>query len=266
MIASRSPGSKGSSRCASAARSSAPPPGDDDPREKNVASVVSETTTKSPAVWLVRQRPRDHRRRRLVGGRRSPACSRSRFDRVRLWVQEPDLAARMERTRVNDIFLPGISIPAKCWPGIRSRRSRGADVVLSVMPSHVVRESISDAALAEAFDADRERDQRSRIRNAAADVAGDPVGRRAGVPDRHALRADVRAGSRRRESHGSRDRVRGPGSRARKSRRVSPGPRSGPMEAATRSGVEIGGALKNVIAIGAGISDGLGSGTTRSRL
>ena len=35
-----------------------------------------------------------------------------RFDRVRLWVNEPDLAARMQTSRVNDVFLPGIAIPA----------------------------------------------------------------------------------------------------------------------------------------------------------
>ena len=46
MIASRSPGLTGSSRCASAASASAPPPGDDAPREKNVASVVSEPGTR----------------------------------------------------------------------------------------------------------------------------------------------------------------------------------------------------------------------------
>ncbi|MBZ5586903.1 MAG: glycerol-3-phosphate dehydrogenase, partial [Acidobacteriia bacterium] len=29
-----------------------------------------------------------------------------RFQRITLWVFEPDLAARMARTRVNDVYLP----------------------------------------------------------------------------------------------------------------------------------------------------------------
>ena len=65
----------------------------------------------------------------------------SRFDQVSLWVHEPDLAARIEQTRVNDIFLPGIPLP----PNVHSGHSiemalAGADVVLSVMPSHAVRD------------------------------------------------------------------------------------------------------------------------------
>jgi glycerol-3-phosphate dehydrogenase (NAD(P)+) len=34
-----------------------------------------------------------------------------RFERVRLWVFEPDLAARMAVARENDVFLPGLAIP-----------------------------------------------------------------------------------------------------------------------------------------------------------
>ena len=34
-----------------------------------------------------------------------------RFERLRLWVFEPDLAARMTATRENDVFLPGLRLP-----------------------------------------------------------------------------------------------------------------------------------------------------------
>ena len=34
-----------------------------------------------------------------------------RFERVRLWAYEADLAERMPRTRENDIFLPGFQLP-----------------------------------------------------------------------------------------------------------------------------------------------------------
>src|ERR1700722_18389294 len=34
-----------------------------------------------------------------------------RFERVRLWVYEPDLAARMAASSQNDLFLPGLRLP-----------------------------------------------------------------------------------------------------------------------------------------------------------
>ena len=63
-----------------------------------------------------------------------------RFERVRLWVYEEDLAARMAVTRENDLYLPGFSIPVEVE--VTSRLAvalEAADVVLSVMPSHLVR-------------------------------------------------------------------------------------------------------------------------------
>ena len=35
-----------------------------------------------------------------------------RFERIRLWVYETDLAARMGRTRENDVYLGGFRLPA----------------------------------------------------------------------------------------------------------------------------------------------------------
>ena len=62
------------------------------------------------------------------------------FPSVRLWVYEQDLAARMERSRENDLYLPGFTIPTnvKIETDL-SRTLRDADVVLSVIPSHLVR-------------------------------------------------------------------------------------------------------------------------------
>ena len=34
-----------------------------------------------------------------------------RFERIRLWVYETDLAQRMHQTRENDLYLPGFLIP-----------------------------------------------------------------------------------------------------------------------------------------------------------
>jgi glycerol-3-phosphate dehydrogenase (NAD(P)+) len=63
-----------------------------------------------------------------------------RFEQVSLWVYEQDLAGRMRATRENDVFLPGALVPEKVC--ITSRLCEALDdaaIVLSVMPSHVLR-------------------------------------------------------------------------------------------------------------------------------
>ena len=63
-----------------------------------------------------------------------------RFSRVKLWVYEADLADRMTATRINDVYLPAAAIPGNV--DIRADLSEslaGADIVLGVMPSHLAR-------------------------------------------------------------------------------------------------------------------------------
>ena len=63
-----------------------------------------------------------------------------RFDFVRLWVYETDLAARLAATRQNDVYLPGSELPVNVHPtSSLAEALDGADMVLSVMPSHLVR-------------------------------------------------------------------------------------------------------------------------------
>src|SRR6478672_2286975 len=63
-----------------------------------------------------------------------------RFPKIRLWVYESDLAARIAESRENDIYLPDFQIPAhvKITSDLAAAME-GADIVLSVMPSHHVR-------------------------------------------------------------------------------------------------------------------------------
>lgn len=63
-----------------------------------------------------------------------------RFADLRLWVYESHLADRMQRTRENDIYLPGFLVPDKINV-INSLPDSigGAELVLSVVPSHLVR-------------------------------------------------------------------------------------------------------------------------------
>jgi glycerol-3-phosphate dehydrogenase (NAD(P)+) len=63
-----------------------------------------------------------------------------RFSGITLWANETDLAQRMAATRINDLYLPDSSIPINVE--ITSELAEallGADVILTVTPSHVTR-------------------------------------------------------------------------------------------------------------------------------
>ena len=62
-----------------------------------------------------------------------------RFERIRLWVYETDLAQRMHQTRENDLYLPGLRIPTNI--DVKPELSDALDaveIVLTVVPSHLV--------------------------------------------------------------------------------------------------------------------------------
>jgi glycerol-3-phosphate dehydrogenase (NAD(P)+) len=63
-----------------------------------------------------------------------------RFSRVRLWVYEPELADRICQTHLNDLYLPAALIPAN----VEATSDLGealaeAGIILGVMPSHLAR-------------------------------------------------------------------------------------------------------------------------------
>ena len=63
-----------------------------------------------------------------------------RFSRVTLWVYESDLAARMVSGRINDIYLADCPIPTTVdITNDLASALDGAEIVLSVMPSHLAR-------------------------------------------------------------------------------------------------------------------------------
>jgi glycerol-3-phosphate dehydrogenase (NAD(P)+) len=63
-----------------------------------------------------------------------------RFEHVRLWVYEKDLAERMRTTRQNDLYLPGFMLPANVEVATEIAGCvHRADIVLGVMPSHLAR-------------------------------------------------------------------------------------------------------------------------------
>ncbi len=66
-----------------------------------------------------------------------------RFERIHLWVHSPDLAAAIERTRVNEVYLPGFPLPPNvCVSSIPTV----APWVLSVVPSRHLRNVLAEVA------------------------------------------------------------------------------------------------------------------------
>lgn len=63
-----------------------------------------------------------------------------KFERVRLWVHEEDLASRMNATRENDVYLAGFQLPLNVDAVTDLEVAvGGADTILGVMPSHHAR-------------------------------------------------------------------------------------------------------------------------------
>jgi glycerol-3-phosphate dehydrogenase (NAD(P)+) len=187
-----------------------------------------------------------------------------RFARIRLWVYEKDLAERMHATRVNDLYLPGFRLPANIAAETEFAAALdGAAIVLSVMPSHLVRpiyaqmlpyldpsmlfvsatKGLENGTLLRASETIRECVSASfepRIAvisgpTFAREVArGDPTALVVASTDQP-LAASVQA--------------------------IFSGPTFRLYTSPDPAGVEIGGAVKNVVAIGAGVCHGLGLGS-----
>lgn len=65
---------------------------------------------------------------------------------VKLWVYEPDLCERMKLSRVNDIYLPGITLSSNIKPtNSLEEAASGAEIIVSAAPAQVVRKVMSQA-------------------------------------------------------------------------------------------------------------------------
>jgi glycerol-3-phosphate dehydrogenase (NAD(P)+) len=187
-----------------------------------------------------------------------------RFQRIRLWVYESGLAARLLETRENGLYLPGFTLPAQVHvtPDL-AEAVAGAPIVLTAVPSHHVCGVYSRMAQA--------------LQSACAPIFVSATKgletetlRRMTEVIRNVLGADTRTAV-----------ISGP-SFAREVARLEPtalvvaseyrtiaeslqAAFSGPSFRLYTSddvvGVEVGGAVKNVIAIAAGVCQGLGLGS-----
>jgi glycerol-3-phosphate dehydrogenase (NAD(P)+) len=184
-----------------------------------------------------------------------------RFAEVRLWVLEPELAARVESSRENDIFLPGVRIPDNVYArDALEPVCAGAAIVLSAMPSHAVRDVytrmlpfVAPGARFVSATKGLESGSLLRISEVIREVSGGgfPIAVLSGPT----FALEVAAGSPTALVAASES-----ADFAREVQEKFSGPTFRVYGSDDPAGVEIGGALKNVIAIGAGICDGLGLG------
>jgi glycerol-3-phosphate dehydrogenase (NAD(P)+) len=186
-----------------------------------------------------------------------------KFPAVRLWVYEKDLAKRMDRLRENDTFLPGFQLPANVEIHTEIGAAvQGADAVLGVMPSHHARGLYTQMrpylrpsmAIVSATKGLEERTL-MRISEVIREVLGQEFKRRIAVLSGPTFAREVARGEPAAVVIASADR-----DLARQIQEAFSGPTLRLYTNDDVIGVELGAALKNVIAIGAGVCHGLGLG------
>ena len=187
-----------------------------------------------------------------------------RFERVRLWAHEADLVERMCSTRVNDLFLSSFSLPVNVEPtDDLGCALENAGVVIGVMPSRFAR-PLYRAMLPHLKPEMRfvsatkglEQGTLLRISEVAREVIAENSRRASLFYRAPPLRVKWRGESRLPwSSH------RKTASLAASIQRDFSGPTFRLYASDDPVGVEIGAALKNIIAIGAGICEGLGLGS-----
>lgn len=182
---------------------------------------------------------------------------------VALWVYEEDLAAEMARTRENRVYLPGHRLAEGVHPTADLAAAvSGAEVVVSVSPSQVVRPVMGRAAphmrpgaLVVSASKGIERGSLKLMNQVLEEVLPESAARRLAVLSGPSFAAEVARGVPTAVSLACAD-----PEAARRLQSLFAGPTFRVYTLDDVVGVELGGALKNVVALAAGISDGLGFG------
>ena len=182
---------------------------------------------------------------------------------MRQWVYEPDLAGRMRSTRENDVYLPGFHLPENVLiSGDLETVLEGGSTILSVMPSHLVRGMyrqmlpyLNDSMVFVSATKGLENGTLLRISEIIRQVVQERFDPRVAVISgptfaREVARAEPTALV-----------VASTGeSLAADVQEAFSGPTFRLYTSSDPIGVEIGGAIKNVVAIGSGVLHGLGLG------
>ena len=184
-----------------------------------------------------------------------------RSESLRLWVYEADLAARMVGSRENDVFLPGFRLPDEIQI-VRELPAavEKADIVLGVMPSHharsiysAMRPHLTPSMILVSATKGLEQGSLLRISEVIEQVT--PARGRVAVLSGPTFAREVAAGNPTAVVIASSD-----PEVARCVQEAFSGRSFRLYTNSDPAGVEVGAALKNVIAIGAGICEGLGMG------
>jgi glycerol-3-phosphate dehydrogenase (NAD(P)+) len=187
-----------------------------------------------------------------------------------LWAYEPELVADMASTRINHLFLPGIELhPALKYTGMLAEAVRGADMVVLVTPTQVMRgvlasllAEITPSAVLASASKGIELGTLCTVSQICVQVLGSAVAERFVALSGPTFAKEVAQGLPSLIVAGS-----GNKTAASKVQAVFSNPVFRVYTSEDIIGVELGGAVKNVIAIAAGISDGLGFGhNTRAAL
>jgi glycerol-3-phosphate dehydrogenase (NAD(P)+) len=187
-----------------------------------------------------------------------------RFRRIRLWVYETDLARRMCVTRINDLYLPGFELPANVTVETEFTAALpGAEIVLSVMPSHLVRAiyrqmlpCLDPAMMFVSATKGLENGTLLRASEVIADCVSSRFSPRVAAISGPTFAREVARGDPTLLVVASADQP-----LAARVQALFSGPTFRLYTSGDPVGVEIGGAVKNVVAIGAGVCHGLGLGS-----
>ena len=186
-----------------------------------------------------------------------------RFPQIRLWVYETDLAERLAVSRVNDIYLPGFQLAENVQvTSDLPTALEGADVVLSVMPSHLVRRlylqmlpCLRESMIFVSATKGLENGTLARASEVIHEVLSTQMQPQIAVISGPTFAREVAAQQPTALVVASRD-----GGLAEELQAAFSGPSFRVYANQDPIGVEIGGAIKNVVAIGAGVLHGLGLG------
>jgi glycerol-3-phosphate dehydrogenase (NAD(P)+) len=182
-----------------------------------------------------------------------------RFERVRIWAHETDLVERMAASRINDIFLPGFRLPDNVEPVSDLKTAlQSVSIVVGVMPSRFAR-AVYSCMLPHVDDGMRFVSATKGLENGTllrmSEVAGQVLGKKFAVLSGPTFAREVARGEPTAVVISSSDRE-----LAVSIQHEFSGPSFRLYTNDDPAGVEIGAALKNTIAIGAGICQGLGLG------
>lgn len=184
-----------------------------------------------------------------------------KFSSITLWLFEADLADRTRASRENDVFLPGFTLPANVDVTTDLSAIAGSAMVLGVMPSRHAQRLYSEAA--PFFDpsmtfvsATKGLEQSSWLRMSQVLAEASPASAKIAVLSGPTFAREIAAGEPAAVVIASQDAL-----VASQVQAAFSGPTFRLYTNSDTIGVEIGAALKNVIAIAAGVCSGLGLGS-----